>query len=502
MLSKLDTHEEYVKNLCDRLEELQGKTSLTAAEQKEEEEIIRKLNATIPDLNMYLDEQGRVISATTDNWRAYIDAQMEETKLEAVKERLLEIEKQKIDLEEELMEMNDNISEDLRERINLERERAELQQKYNESENELTARELERLQELWDMGVMLSENERKKRDALDETEAALNALNETEAHYRDRLEESTAATEQAAEATGEYAAANAEAVESTTTLAGMLGELIEDYDKAKEKAVESLEGQREAFENMNEGASESVDQIKEHLEKQAEAMKQYAEDIAEAQAIMEVAPESEGLLTYYIEQGPEAAGELEALIEAFNEGGESLQTFAEACEAFNETETMIEGLADLNLAIETGTTEAIELALEAIQTNMPEMQASLLENWELQQQDAENNRTKMTETTTGTMTDMKQAVIDGTPALSQAMVDAQNKVHTDAQTALGWNGEHYTKWWDVGLKIDQSIATGITDNADLIAEAVSSAVDSAIAAIDFSGITAGINVALGGMYGG
>lgn len=502
MMDKLNVHGEYIQELCERLEELQNKTSLTAAEQKEEEEIVRKLNAAIPGLNAFINEQGQVLSETTDDWHDYIDAQMEETRVEAIKERLLEIDKKLVEQEEQLFDAESHLAEELGGTLESEREHIDLLERVLVDTDSLTEAEEERLQALNETGFVLDKATSEWLEAAINTKASIEELTSSQEYLRNSLEETAQTAEDTASATDDVNNANKGAAESTETLSEMLDRLVDDYGKAKEKAVESLEGQREAFENMNEGASESVDEIKEHLEKQAEAMKQYAEDIAAAEAIMEADPEARGLLNYYIEQGPAAAGELEALIEAWNEGGESLQTFMEACEAFNDTETMIEGLADLNLAIGTGTQEAIDLALEAIQTNMPEMQASLLENWELQQQDAEANRTKMTETTTGTMTDMKQAVVDNTQPLVDAMKQAQEKVYNETQTYLGWTGEHYSKWWDVGLKIDQSIATGITDNADLIAEAVSSAVDSAISAIDFSGLTAGINVALGAALGG
>ena len=506
MLSKMDAHNEYVQSLCARLEELQSKTSLTVEEQREQEDIVKKLNTAIPDLNMYIDEQGKALSGATDNWREYVDAQLKEAEVEAIKERLLEIEKQKIDVEENLIELNGKMSDDLKERIALTEEAEELSARWMEDSSQLTEAEMERLQELRQMYIdnqgVLTTGERELKQEVNDAQEALNELSDKEAMLTERLEEHAQAAEDAASSTGGLGETNNETADTAVTLAGRLGELIDDYDKLKEKAVESLEGQREAFENMNEGTAESVTEIKEHFEQQAEAMKQYAEDIAEARAIMDQLPDSEGLLNYFINQGPEAAGELENLLEAAQSTGEGFQEFVEACEAFNDTETLIDGLADLNVAIGSGTEEAINLALEAVQTTMPEVQESLLESWELQQQDAENNRTKMTETTTGTMTDMKQAVVDNTQPLVDAMKQAQEKVYNDTQTYLGWTGEHYSKWWDVGLKIDQSIATGITDNADLIAEAVSSAVDSAISAIDFSGLTAGINVALGAALGG
>ena len=501
-VDKLDIHGEYVRGLCDRLEELQAKTSLTVAEQKEEEEIIRKLNASLPDLNMYLNEQGQAVSEAAENWHDYINAQLEEAKVTAVKERLTELERQKVEQEEALMEAESKLAEQLGGTLEQERERIELIERELGGYDELTDAETERLIQLNEEGFVLDKNTSAWVEAAIKAREAIAATDESLGYLMQSLEESAEAATQATEATGEYAAANEEAADSTASLSGMLSELIEDYDQAREKAIESLEGQREAFQKMGEDTAMTVEEIGQNLQEQAENMRQYAEDIAEAQAIMEVAPGSEGLLNYYIEQGPEAAGELENLISAFNEGGESLEAFSEACEAFNQTEDLIEGIADLNLAIGTGTQEAIELAIEAIDTDMPAMQQSLLDGWTLQQEDANTHRTQMTETATGTMTDMKTAVETGTPPLVQAMTEAQNKVYNETQTFLGWNGEHYTKWWDVGLKIDQSIATGITDNADLIAEAVASAVEGAMSAIDFSGIIGTINTQLGASLGG
>ena len=70
------------------------------------------------------------------------------------------------------------------------------------------------------------------------------------------------------------------------------------------------------------------------------------------------------------------------------------------------------------------------------------------------------------------------------------------------QTTLGWDGSKFERFYEIGLKVDESIAQGIEDNAEMIAGALQSAFDEAIAGIDFSGLSSAINIKLGAALGG
>lgn len=98
---------------------------------------------------------------------------------------------------------------------------------------------------------------------------------------------------------------------------------------------------------------------------------------------------------------------------------------------------------------------------------------------------------------------LKQGVETNTPVV---LLPALAKMCEDSllqvQVSLGWDGGKFQKFYEVGLKVDESIANGIEDNAGMIASALQSAFDEAISSIDFSGLSSMINVKLGAALGG
>ena len=233
-------------------------------------------------------------------------------------------------------------------------------------------------------------------------------------------------------------------------------------------------------------------------------MKEYAELIAEARAIMDEQPGSEGLLNYYISAGPEAAGELQNLVDAFNEGGEAATEFMEACEAFNETQTLIDGLADLNLALETGSTEAIELALEQLEIDLPAMEAAFQESWAQQEADAETHKEEMTQTATQTVQDMSTAVTTEQPKLTTAVQTLGEAAVKKLKETWKWDDgtQRFQVWYDMGMAVDDSLAAGITDGTSTVCAAVQAMCEEVVASIDISGLAAKIDAALGEALGG
>lgn len=500
MVRGFDGQAEMANSLVKKLNELTDPMTGLVTDQKEAAKVIGQLNALIPGLNLYIDEQGNVLSETKEGWREYIDVMLEQAQLEAMNEKLLELEQQKIDQELELIETQDKMTESTRELVASNEELADLQERYNE----LTDEEYLRYQQLTDASNSLDKSQQALVDSYFNGQDALDKLSASEDRLLDKIEETNSKIQEASEATDEYGETVDDAGESVTTLQGLLTELDEEYEKNKEKAVESLEGQREAFEKLKDGTSESVTEIKDHLQKQAEGMKEYAELIAEARAIMDEQPGSEGLLNYYISQGPEAAGELQNLVDAFNEGGEAAESFKEACAAFEDTQTLIDGLADLNLALETGSTEAIQLALEQLEIDLPAMEEAFQTSWAQQESDAETHKQAMTDTATQTVTDMSTAVTTEQPKLTTAVQTLGEAAVKKLKEVWKWDDgmQRFQVWYDMGMAVDDSLAAGITDGTSTVTAAVQAMCEEVVASIDISGLAEKIDAALGEALGG
>ena len=500
MINGFDGQYEIAHRLKKRLDELTDPMTGLVTDQKEATKVIGELNALVPDLNLYIDEQGNILSATTENWRDYIDEMLNQAQLEAMTERLTELEKQKLEAEENLFENESKMSEATKNLIDDYEEYMDLTEKVCD----LTKEEEERYEDLHTTMINLSNEDQRLLEGHHAETEALENLAQQEDHLLEKMEEAREKTEEVTETTDEYGNAIDDAGESVTTLQGLLAELDEEYEKNKEKAVESLNGQREAFENLKEGTAESVEEIAEHLQKQAEGMKEYAELIAEARAIMDEQPSSEGLLNYYISAGPEAAGELENLVNAFNEGGKAAESFKEACEAFEDTQTLIDGLADLNLALETGSTEAIQLALEQLEIDLPAMEEAFQASWAQQEADAATHKQTMTDTATQTVTDMSTAVTTEQPKLTTAVQTLGEAAVKKLKEVWKWDDgmQRFQVWYDMGMSVDESLAAGITDGTSTVTAAVQAMCEEVVASIDISGLAAKIDAALGEALGG
>lgn len=500
MVNGFDGQYEIAHRLKKRLDELTDPITGLVTDQKEATKVIGELNALVPDLNLYIDEQGNVLSSTTENWREYIDEMLNQAQIEAMTERLTELEKQKLDVEEKLFETQGKMSEGTKGLIDDYQEYMDL----TERVCDLTDEEDQHYQDLNRTMINLSNEDQRLLEGYYKDTEALGELTQSEDYLLNKLEEARSKTQEATETTDEYGNAIDGAGESVTTLGGLLDELCDDYAKAKEEAVKSVEGQRQAFEDMKTDVGESVDEIGDHFKKQAENMQEYANLIAEAQAIMEVDPGSSGLLNYYISAGPEAAGELSNLVDAFNGTAEAKEEFDEACANFDSAQTLIDGLADLNVALETGSTEAINLALESLNTTLPEIESALATSYEQQELDAETHKTQMTETATQTITDMTSAVTTNEPKLTTAVQTMGDNAVKKLKEAWKWSDDlgRFQVWYDMGMAVDESLAQGITDGTSTVVSAVQAMCEEVVSSIDISGLTAKIDAALGEALGG
>lgn len=88
--------------LVSRLDELVGKTTLTAAEQAELDAIVKKLNETYEGLNLTYDRQAKTLSKTITSIKDYTKAKYSEAKAAAATERAVELLSDQAEIEAKL----------------------------------------------------------------------------------------------------------------------------------------------------------------------------------------------------------------------------------------------------------------------------------------------------------------------------------------------------------------------------------------------------------------
>ena len=98
---------------------------------------------------------------------------------------------------------------------------------------------------------------------------------------------------------------------------------------------------------------------------------------------------------------------------------------------------------------------------------------------------------------------LKQGVETNTPlVLLPALAKMCDDSLLQIQTSLGWDGSKFLKFYEVGIKVDESIAKGIEDSTEVISSALQTALDEAVNSIDFGGLSSKINEALGSALAG
>lgn len=468
-ITTFESNIQSVKDAAQTIKEYAGVTELLPEDVAKISEAVKTWNANASESAQITTDLNGEIGELTDEMRALIDAEAEEIAVGMQSDALSKIAEERTQAEENLAEAEEEV--------------LRLQKEY---------------QDVLDMGGTVEEYESAKEAVVIYKNSVAELTDEYD-ELKAGIDEYKASQEASNNTTNGVASSMQETTEEAKTLVETLNELDEAYAENKEKAVESLEAQRDTFAKLSQSAAGDVDTIKTELANQAEGMKRYAQDVADAEAIMEKNPGAEGLLNYYIQQGPAAATELEALVQAFKEGGDSLKDFEEACKSFDETENLINSLGDLNVALSTGSQEAIDMALENIPASLEEMESAFQTSWDTQIEAAETYKTDMADTASAAATDSAQGITDKAPLVTEAAVNMWDETTKQVKTKLGWDDAtgRSAVFYELGLQVDQSIADGITDNMEVVVGALQNVFDSAISSLDLSGISAAINAKLG-----
>lgn len=491
--SKFDNEAALAGKLKSELQSLIDPQTGFITEQNRAKAVIAEMNELIPGLNLSLSEQGEIVSSTTTDWEAYIDVMQQQAAAEAITEKLLDLESQKLDQEMELLEIDAKITEETRNIIAASEEYADLEERVND----LTEEEYDRMAALASILHPLDDAQAELVIRYQEGEEALNNLSAAEETLYSMLEEANTKVQEASDTTATY-------TEATNAVTEAQEALREKYEETKQAAVDSLETQRDKFLEYKDSTAQTVNDIASDLETQAQNMQDYANLIAKSYEIMLQRDDAQGLLDYYISQGPSAAGELQNLVDAFNGDAEAVENFNNAVAAFNDTEALIDTLASYKSALETGLTEPLDNALALMEIQLPDIEENLTDSMTAQENAADEHRDNMIETTTGTIVDMASAVEDNTPqvveavgAMNEAMV---NKTYEVLQ--MSDSNSQSTLFYNVGYQIDASLASGIRAGSSVVNEAIKAMCEQAVSSVDISGLADRIDSALGAAIGG
>lgn len=330
--TEMENEAEVCGKLAGELKELQGKTSLTAAEQARQKAIVGQLNQAMPELNLNIDEQTGKLNMSTDALDENIDALMRQAKVQAAREDLTKIAEEQYEAEKQLAKLEDQRAEQLK-RVE------EAQSEYNDRMQE--AKELygENSELYSNIGVAESAAIRDAKAAYDELDAEINATKETIAGFTSEYEgtldyiSDTEAIDSAAESTqglGDAAAA------AGSQMVQMSEEMQEAFAEMHDNIADTLDSQMDLFAQFEVGSKASASEILANMQSQINGVANWADNLT-ALADRGI---NQGLLQTLSEMGPQGASYVASFVDMTDE------ELAKANELYAEALTLKQETAD------------------------------------------------------------------------------------------------------------------------------------------------------------
>lgn len=335
-----------------RLDELGKKTRLTAAEQKEYAATVEKLQATLPDVTIEIDEQTGKLKESTDAIRDQVKAWKEA----AVAEALLEKRKALYAKQAEVIiekTKNENSLMDVQAEINnkLAASTDAIMAAYDNGKN---VRD-------WnaDDWIDFEQSVEGARDMIDAYDTAIDSVQplilqqedlqraiekgEDVISDYDREMQGLDDVENALiDTSDELADVNSEVSSRLNTAAGMAKDLRKAYDDAYKAAKEMVEGSSELFQDMSERSTASLEDMTKNEQSRAEFYTEYSEALSKA---LNAVPESlRGAVLSMADMSQESLAQLQAI------GGGSKDEVENLAAAYEATQKAQKQLSE-NLAL-------------------------------------------------------------------------------------------------------------------------------------------------------
>ncbi len=459
-----------IKNLCDRVTELNDKESLSVTEKNELKAAVAELNKQYPELGLQIDSTtGKIIGNTEaikdqiETFKDSLDVQLKQKELELILEQLAE----------------DEIAY------------AEAQKIATEASNE--AAEAAGYQGF------------KLRGKAADAQAAADAIAETvegeRQHYAelsDELDNLTAAQEEATDS----------AVTGMSDVGAAMLELSDEEQELLEKTMETVSGFDGLFEQMSSEAKASLEEMNANLVTNTEGMNNYADNVHKAMNIAASSTDqsTKDIVNYLVGMGVDGAAELALFVEAAEtksaEYNEIIQNFGDFQMAQATAE---QALADWNAGVNEGY-EGIIATADEKHTTLTESQQTMFDT---QMEQAEQYKEDATAMATETQQSMAQATLDEQVTVETANQTVAQAAIDKTQQTLEISDGKSDVFYRTGTTIDSSLASGIDDGTSEVCGAVSRMCEAAVASVDISGITARIDAAIaagaeraGAVYGG
>lgn len=276
------------EKLVRKIEELSSVQKKTASQKKELAAATQTLNNNVSGLNIVYDKATGSINMTADAIRRQIEVSKQSAEAEAANQRLVEIAKQKLEVEDKIADVKSKLKD--------------AEEKLGESASNSTIKE-----------VALQKVREEAGKQLSDLEGSLKSL---ESQYEETSNTAVKSAEASAQAVED---ASGRQVLTWNTLNESQRKLVEDM----RSQYEALKGEvQNAFQAIEQQTVVSTDQMIANLRTNIEAVENWSNDLTTlAQRGL-----NQGLIEQLRQAGPKAAAQVRALVESSDEQLQTLST--------------------------------------------------------------------------------------------------------------------------------------------------------------------------------
>ena len=274
-----------------------------------------------------------------------------------------------------------------------------------------------------------------------------------------------------------------------------LQKLSEKYTELEEESVKSIESQVKLFDKLEMKSEMSVSQMIDNLKSQIDYFNTYASDLTKAAGLVEQGLLDKGVLGAIQTMGLDGAKYLHELVNAatddtnsFNEVMTEWSNMQSAKELLSTTMTTIKmlygtGMDDV-LNVQTAKGNEIESNVEKTNKNVKTK--------------TDESFKELVSSTDSSISEMTDTVVKKTPEFEAANAKMCSAALDSCKTTLMIDESGVSKSFVAyGYTIPDSIAIGITEHQDSIAQALQAAFDNAASSIDISGLIEKLDLGLG-----
>lgn len=185
-LSSIQAEAGAAKTLTDKVQELSKVENKSAQQKKELQTYVNMLNRSMDGLNVQYDEQADALNLTTDEIYSQISAMEAQAEAQAAQERLTEILKERLQVEEQLSRVQERITEATENDALKNRERKAILEDLTEQENRLQS-ELDALGESYAYvtDIIIRSTEQESKTVTESTQTILEAYGNIGKAYED-----------------------------------------------------------------------------------------------------------------------------------------------------------------------------------------------------------------------------------------------------------------------------------------------------------------------------